>query len=57
MTTTLDRVARICEATDQLLQCLEEARQAVPEEEFEAIMEGPLGDILCAVLDLEDACQ
>lgn len=57
MTTTLNRVAHICEATEQLLQRLEEARQTVPEEEFEAIMEGPLGDILCAVLDLEYACQ
>lgn len=57
MTTTLDRIAQIHDATDQLLQRLEEVRQTVPEEEFEAIMEGPLGDLLCAVLDLEYACQ
>lgn len=57
MTTTLDRIAQIHDATDQLLQRLEEVRQTVPEEEFAAIMEGPLGDLLCAVLDLEYACQ
>lgn len=47
------RIAQLQEANEELVKRLEEARQTISEEEFEAAMDGPFGEILCAAMDVE----
>ena len=54
-TNVFDRITQLHEANEELVKRLEEARQTISEEEFEAVMDGPFGEILCAAMDVEYA--
>jgi hypothetical protein len=45
------------QACQELRDRLDEAREALTEDEFEAAYEGPFAEILCAAMDVEDVLE
>lgn len=52
-TGTFENLSNLFQACRELRDRLDEARDALTEEEFEAAYEGPFAEILCAAMDLE----
>ena len=48
-----DQITMLHEACVELHLRLEEAREAMTDEDFEAMCDGPAGEILCAAMDVE----
>lgn len=52
-TNTFDALTLYHEAAVELHARLEEARAAMSDEEWDAMCDGPAGEILCAAMDIE----
>ena len=60
MATAFDKVSALHEACQELRNRIEEAREAIPEPLWDAMLDGPFGDVLGAAMDVEhctDACD
>lgn len=60
MATAFDKLAALHEACDALVKALEDTREEVPDEVWDAAMDGPWGNILGAAMDVEywtDRCN
>jgi len=55
ITTLFQDLERLLETAHELHSRLEEARERLTEEQFEALYDGPFDEILCAAMDVEDA--
>ena len=55
ITTLFDDLSRLVETCHELRLRLNEAREKLTEEQFEALYDGPFDEILCAAMDVEDA--
>ena len=53
--TTFDKLANLIDLCEALHGHLEEARKHVAEEVFDELMEGPLQEVICGAMDVEDA--
>ena len=60
MATAFDKVSALMEACQELRNRLEQAREAIPDAVWDAMADGPFGDVLDAAMDVEhctDACD
>ncbi|MGA0447704.1 MAG: hypothetical protein ACO3M2_12955 [Pseudohongiellaceae bacterium] len=55
MATAIDKLQNLLEWCEYLHNELEVARKELSDEEFEAHMDGPIGEILTHALEVEDA--
>jgi energy-converting hydrogenase A subunit M len=53
--TAFDKIANLHEFCEALHKHMEQARKTIDDETFDELMSGPLQDVLCGVMDLEDA--
>ena len=56
-TGTFHDLIALWEYTDALRDRLNEAREALTDEQWEAACDGPFGEILCAAMDVEAAFE
>jgi len=52
-TAYLENLTELLETCDQLRDQLEEAREALSDEAWDEMQDGPFGEILCAAMDVE----
>lgn len=50
-----DRIQSLDDWCAKLYERLEEARFEVPDEDFQVFLEGPMGEVICAAIDVEAA--
>ena len=49
----LESLDALYETSFELHSALERAREAISDEDWDAFLDGPLGEVLCAAMDVE----
>ena len=49
-----DKFANLANFTGEILKELKLARESISEEDWENMLDGPFGNLICSTIDLED---